>query len=30
MWLTILGAIVVVIALYSGVQAVPGIMALFG
>lgn len=30
MWLTILGAIVVVVALYSGVQAVPGIMALFG
>lgn len=30
MWLTILGAIVVVIALYSGIKAVPGIMALFG
>lgn len=29
MWLTILGAIVVVIALYSGVQAVPGILKLF-
>lgn len=30
MWLTILGAIVVVIALYSGIQAVPGILDLFG
>ena len=29
MWLTILGAIVVVIALYSGIQAVPGILKLF-
>ena len=29
MWLTILGAIVVVIALYSGSQAVPGILKLF-
>lgn len=29
-WLTVLGAIVVVIALYSGIKAVPGIMALFG
>ena len=28
MWLTILGAIVVVIALYSGIQAVPGILKL--
>ena len=30
MWLTVLGAIVVVIALYSGIQAVPGILDLFG
>ena len=29
MWLTVLGAIVVVIALYSGIQAVPGILKLF-
>ena len=29
-WLTVLGAIVVVIALYSGIQAVPGILDLFG
>ena len=29
MWLTVLGAIVVVIALYSGIQAVPGIQKLF-
>ena len=30
MWLTILGAIVVCVALYSGVLAVPGILDLFG
>lgn len=30
LWLTILGAIVVIIALYSGIQAVPGILDLFG
>ena len=30
MWLTILGIIVVCVALYSGIQAVPGILDLFG